>query len=158
LIVQTYGEKKWMLYPNYYSSVIDPSPIRNVYRGAPYKLESGPFDPFNPSFETPYTLFKYIDGYSVHLKPGDILWNPPYWWHAVQNIGDSIGVGYRWLAPWQAIKMSPLYFFLDLCATNPPIWKTYKLYQKDINLIHLAEYDKLDEYLASKEKEKLALD
>ena len=158
LFVQTYGEKKWMLYPNYYSSVIDPSPIRNVYRGAPYKLESGPFDPFDPSFETPYTLFKYIDGYSVHLKPGDILWNPPYWWHAVQNIGDSIGVGYRWLAPWQAFKMSPLYFFLDLCATNPPIRKAYKLYQKDINLIHLAEYDKLDEYLASKEKEKLALD
>ena len=37
-----------------------------------------------------------------------------------------------------------------MCAKNPPIWKAYKLYRKDVNLIHLAEYDKLDEYLENK--------
>ena len=153
LFVQTYGEKKWMLYPNYYAAIIDPDPVRNVYRGAPFKKESGPFDPFDPNYETPYTLFEYIDSYSVHLKPGDVLWNPPFYWHAVKNVGDSIGVGYRWLSPFYAFKCSPLYSFLDMCATNPPIWKAYKLYRKDINLIHLAEHNKLDDYLkAQKEK------
>jgi hypothetical protein len=151
--VQTFGEKKWILYPNYYAPVIDPSPIRNVYRGAPYKLQEGPVDPFNPDFKEPYTLYKYIDGYSVHLKPGDVFFNPPFWWHAVRNVGESIGVGYRWLAPIQAYKASPLYFFLDMCARKPSMWKAYKLYQKDINLIHLAEYDKLDEYLEKKKRE-----
>ena len=154
LFVQTHGEKKWVLYPNYYVPVIDPDPIRNVYRGAPYKTTEGPFNPVDPNFETPYTLYKYIDGYSVHLKPGDVLWNPPFYWHAVKNVGESIGVGYRWFAPFQMFKISRLYSFLDLCAVNPPFWKAYKLYRKDINLIHLAEFGKLDEYLKSKKEAK----
>ncbi len=39
---------------------------------------------------------------------------------------------------------------LDMLANNPPIWKAYSLYKKDINLIHLAEYDNLDKYLKEK--------
>lgn len=157
LFVQTHGEKKWMLYPNESVSVIDPSPIRNVYRSAPYKTESGPFDPFNPDYETPYTLFKYLDSYEVHLKPGDVFWNPPFYWHAVKNIGESIGVGYRWFSPFYMFKTSPLYSFLDLCVTNPPFWKAYQLYRKDINLIHLAEHGKLDKFLEDKGMEELHL-
>ncbi len=156
LFTQVHGEKQWVLYSHYYSSVIDPDPVRNVYRGAPYKTEEGPFDPFNPNFETPYTLYKYIDGFSVHLRPGDVLWNPPFYWHAVKNVGDSIGVGYRWLPPMYAYKTSFLYSFLDMCAKNPPIWKAYKLYKKDINLIHLAEYGRLEEYLKDKDSKSLA--
>lgn len=152
LFVQTHGEKKWSLIPNYYTPIIDPDPIRNAYRGAPYKSDEGSFNPFDPNYETPYTLYKYIDRYTAHLKPGDVLWNPPFYWHAVQNAGNSIGVGYRWLPPLYAWRISPLYMFLDLCATNPPIRKTYKLYRKDINLIHLAEYGRLDEYLEKKAK------
>lgn len=150
LFVQTHGEKKWILYPHYYTPIIDPSPVRNVYREAPSRKKNGAFDPFNPDFETPYNLYKYIDGYSAHLKPGDVLWNPPFYWHTVKNIGESIGVGYRWLAPFHAYKVSFLYSFLDMCAKNPPIWKAYKLYRKDVNLIHLAEYDQLEAYLKSK--------
>ena len=145
LFVQAYGEKKWVLYSNCYAPVIDPPPIRNVYRGAPSKKESGPFNPFEPNFEGPYELFKYIDGYSVHLKPGDVFWNPPFYWHAVLNPTDSIGVGYRWLSPLYSYKISPLYMTLDCMATKPPIWKAYSLYRKDINELHLAEMKTLEE-------------
>lgn len=144
LFVQVYGEKKWVLYSHYYSAIVDPDPIRNVYRSASGKLESGPFDPFENDPKGPYRLFKYIDGYSVHLKPGDVLWNPPFYWHAVKNETDSIGVGYRWLSPFYSFKISPLYMFLDLFSTKPPIWKSYKLYQKDINELHLAEMRNLE--------------
>lgn len=150
LFVQVYGEKEWVLYSHYYSVVIDPDPVRNVYRNAPTKEGEGPFDPFKPNYEGSYKLFKYIDGYSVHLNPGDVLWNPPFYWHAVKNVSDSIGVGYRWLAPLHSFKMSPFYMLLDMLANNPPIWKAYSLYKKDINLIHLAEYDNLDKYLKEK--------
>ncbi len=35
--------------------------------------------------------------------------------------------------------------FLDFFAKNPPIWKAWGLYKKDINELHLAEMKKLDE-------------
>lgn len=144
LFVQAYGEKHWVLYSHYYTAVIDPAPVANVYRGAPGKKEF-PFNPWQPDFEYPYHLFKYMDGYSVTLKPGDVLWNPPFYWHAVLNGSDSIGVGYRWLSPLYSYKISPLYMFLDLMARNPSIFKAYKLYRKDINELHLEERKKLEE-------------
>ena len=145
LFVQVYGEKKWTLYSHYYSPIVDPHPVRNVYRSAPGKRQTGPFNPFEPDYDYPFELYKYIDGYSVHLKPGDILWNPPFYWHAVKNVTDSIGVGYRWLSPFYSFKISPLYMLLDCFATKPPIWKAYSLYKKDINELHLAEFKKLEE-------------
>jgi Cupin-like domain len=156
LFVQAYGQKDWILYSHYFSMIIDPEPVRNVYRNAPYKKDGVPFDPFNPNYETPNTLYKYIDGYSVSLQPGDVFWNPPFYWHTVKNPTDSIGIGYRWTAPLYSFKIAPLYMLLDLFATNPPIWKSYKLLKKDQNLVHLAEAGKLDSYLKEKaEKEKL---
>jgi len=145
LFVQVYGEKKWVLYSHYYTPIVDPPPIGNIYRIAPPKKTEGPFNAFEPDYGAPYELFKYIDGYSVHLKPGDILWNPPFYWHTVQNETDSIGVGYRWVSPFYSFKISPLYMFLDLFARNPPIWKAWGLYKKDINELHLAEMKKLEE-------------
>lgn len=145
LFVQAYGEKKWVLYSHYYSAILDPGPIRNVYRSAASKRESGAFNPFILDFEEKYELFRYIDGYSVHLKPGDILWNPPFYWHAVLNETDSIGVGYRWLSPFYSFKVSPFYMMLDCFATRPPIWHSYRLYRKDINELHLAEVKNLEE-------------
>jgi hypothetical protein len=144
LFVQVYGEKKWMLYSHYYSPIFDPDPVRNVYRGASAKTKEGPFDPFKLDFSRPYHLFQYIDAYAVHLKPGDILWNPPFYWHAVKNIGDSIGVGYRTFSPFYSIQIAPLYMMLDIFATKPPIWKAYSLVKKDVNELHLAEMKRLE--------------
>ncbi len=153
LFTQVYGEKKWMLIPNYYTPVIDPSPINSIYRGAPYKSGDKPFDPFNPTFEPPYDLFRYVDMYTVTLKPGDVLWNPPYFWHAVKNLTPSIGVGYRWISPFYCLNTSVLYSLLDLFAVNPPIWKSYGMYKKDLNLVQLAETGRLDDYLATRNQE-----
>jgi hypothetical protein len=147
LFVQVYGQKDWILYSHYYTMVIDPLPVRNAYRNAPYKKNNAPFDPFNPDYETPYTLYKYIDGLSVSLQPGDVFWNPSFYWHAVKNVTDSIGVGYRWVAPFYAFKISPLYMFLDLFSRNPTLLKSYKLTRQDSNLIWLAESGQLDAYL-----------
>jgi hypothetical protein len=156
LFIQVWGEKNWILYPQYYTMVIDPDPVRNIYRNAPNRKDGKPFDPFAPDYSHPYELYKYIDGYSADLKPGDILWNPPHYWHTIKNPTDAIGMGYRWAAPFYAFKITPFYMFLDICAYNPPIWKYYKLLKKDSNLIHLAEVGKLDTYMKEKaEKEQL---
>ncbi|GAB4253342.1 MAG: hypothetical protein Kow0079_08800 [Vicingaceae bacterium] len=153
IFVQVHGVKEWRLYPIDYSIVIDPYPIKNIYRSAPYKTEEGPFDPFNPNYENPYSLYKYIDSYEAVLNPGDVLWNPPYWWHTIVNHGETIGVGYRWVNPFHYIKMSPLFAFLDLFATSPPIWKAYKIGHKNFHLMQLLENNKLDDYLKNYESQ-----
>ena len=154
LFIQVYGEKKWSLISPHYTCIIDPDPIRNVYRGAPFRLNNYPFNPFNPIFDKPYELFKYVDRYDIVLKPGDVFYNPPFWWHSVVNLSDSIGVGYRWLSRSHSFKMQPFYSFLDHLATKPPIWKGYKMLEKDVNLIHLSDGGRLKKYL--KEKNELA--
>ncbi len=146
LFVQTFGEKKWIIYPPYYTSVIDPRPVRNAYRGANFKTEKFEFDLFNPVYEPPFDKFKYIDHYETLLKPGDILWVPTFYWHTVINSTNSIGVGYRWFNPLVSFKIAPLYMFLDYFVTKPPIWKVIKLSKEDINLLLVAESGQLDKY------------
>ena len=154
LFVQAYGEKKWVIYSPFYNPVIEPQPVRNLYRSAPYR--SGvPFNPFDPDYAT-YPMYRYIDGYEVHLRPGDILFNPPYHWHSVRNLTDSVGVGYRWIAPLHCFKIDPLYSCLDIFATNPPIWKSIQLFKNDFNLVQLAETGQLREYLDAKAEQENA--
>ncbi len=33
--------------------------------------------------------FDQIEGYEAVLNPGEVLYNPPYWWHHVQSITPS---------------------------------------------------------------------
>lgn len=147
MFVQVYGEKKWKLIPHYYAAVIDPAPARNMYRSAPIR-NGKDFNAFDLNYED-YPLYKYVDMYEVHLKPGDVFFNPPYMWHTVQNPTDSIGVGYRTFTPFYSYFTSPLYAFLELFATKPPIWKTYRMYS-DVNLIHLKETGKDKEIMKKK--------
>jgi hypothetical protein len=149
LFVQVHGKKKWILYPSYYSMVMDPEPVRSVYRMPNIKSEHNSFNPFAPDYDA-YPGYQYIDHYETELEPGDILWNPPYYWHAVKNITNSIGIGYKWLQPALNFRLQPLYMFLDLFTSQPPLWKAIKLFNEDFNLLQLAEIGALDKYLKEK--------
>lgn len=142
LFVQTFGQKKWVIYPPYYTAIVDPLPVNNIYREASFERSGDTeFNHFRPDYTIKgFKNYEFIDKYTATLEPGDVLWNPPFYWHAVENNGDSIGVGYRWMAPFHAFKMARLYMFLELFGTTPPIWKSYKLYKKDVNLLRLEEY------------------
>jgi Cupin-like domain len=44
-----------------------------------------------------YRLYKYCPRFTVTLNPGDVLLNPPWWWHAVDNLTPtSVAVATRW--------------------------------------------------------------
>lgn len=151
LFTQVYGVKRWSLIPNYYAPVIDPPPIQTAYRSAS-QPGVGVFDPFNPVYDGPFEAYRYIDRFEAELQPGDVMWVPPLFWHAVQNETDSIGVGYRWLAPFYSFKKSPLYSLLDACVRKPNILDVYKLYAEDATLLLLAESGDLDEYLKHRDQ------
>lgn len=142
MFVQVHGEKEWRLIPNYYAPVIDPSPARNMYRSAPIR-NGKDFNPFENNYDD-FPLYRYIDTYKVHLKPGDVFFNSPYMWHAVKNPTDSIGIGYRTFTPWYSMRQAPLYAFLEMFAFNPPFWVSYKNYA-DVNLIQMIETGKIKE-------------
>jgi Cupin-like domain len=146
IFTQVYGEKDFYIFPPEQSVIFDPDPVQNVYRNGSYRNEKGEvFNPFEPDYEL-HPMYKYVDKVSVNLKAGDIFYNPPYWWHAVKNPSESIGVGYRWVSPINSFKRGPLYFFLDLFARNPSMLSSYKLAKEDINLIQLSQTGRLKEY------------
>lgn len=44
-----------------------------------------------------FPLFKYCPVYTAVLEPGDVLFNPPYWWHSIKNVTPtSVGCATRW--------------------------------------------------------------
>ncbi len=151
LFVQAYGTKEWILYPPALTTIIDPEPGVNFHRGAPFKIPEGPFNPFKPNYDPPYTLYRYVDRIKVTLQPGDVFFNPPHYWHGVENPTDAIGIGYRWISPWASFRSAPWYTFLDMI--DAPFNKNVYLNMKtDYNLVHMMEMGTYDEYLEEKKK------
>ena len=47
--------------------------------------------------EEAHPLVKWCPYYKATLSPGDVLLNPPWWWHAIKNISPtSVAVASRW--------------------------------------------------------------
>ena len=137
LFIQVSGKKHWIFYPSAFTAAVDPPPTHSEYRTI--KLGQPHFDPFSPDFDR-FPMFKYLDGLEAVLKPGDILWNPAYTWHAVRNLEDStFGVGYRWVTPASCFQLEPLYAALDCLATKPPIWRSFGLSRQSFQLLFLSQ-------------------
>lgn len=142
LFVMVHGEKSWMMHPMSSAAFIDPrSTESGMYRTGPWRNGS-PYNPFKPDF-VGHPLCEFMDSYHVKLYPGDVLYNPPYWWHTVRNDTNSIGIGYRWINMGYNLKHHPLYAFLDLTARNPPFFKSLKLWNSTVNKVFLAEKNRL---------------
>jgi hypoxia-inducible factor 1-alpha inhibitor (HIF hydroxylase) len=48
-----------------------------------------------------YPRFSEAKGVTVILEPGDVLYLPPYWWHHVESLTETIGINF-WLEMKQA--------------------------------------------------------
>ena len=72
-------------------------------------------------------FYKKAKGWHVVLEPGDILYNPPFFWHEVHNLDITVGFGYRWFSVNEIVKSSMIKFILTLIATNPSIRQAKKL-------------------------------
>jgi hypothetical protein len=114
LFTQVYGNKHWYIYGPENSAIFDPPVTRTPYF-------QSMFDPDSPDFQT-FPNAHYLQTWECELKAGDVLFNPPSWWHQVTNLNNSIGVGFRWFYLPENIKSSLTQTLLTLFATNPPIW------------------------------------
>lgn len=112
--VNVYGRKRWLLFSPKYNPFIY-SPV-NWCPGVfgtevnPYRME-----------EERFKLWKYVEMYVADLEPGDVLFNPPFWWHYVENHSHNISIGLRWYNWATAMKASRTQNLLAVLATNPPM-------------------------------------
>ena len=118
LFTQIYGKKHWYLYPPEYDIIFNPPITKSPYFHSLFNPEKADYKEF------PHT--KYITTWECELEAGDILYNPPSWWHHVTNTSDSIGIGFRWFSIKDSLKMSLTQTLLTLLSTNPPIWYAAK--------------------------------
>jgi hypothetical protein len=115
LFVNIHGRKRWFII----SPLYDPALESPVNRGP--GVFGSEFDPSDPDFEA-FPMCRYLDWYEVTLEPGDVLYNPPFYWHHVTNVTDNVSVGVRWYRFRDAMRAAPLQNLLSLIATNPTMW------------------------------------
>jgi hypothetical protein len=82
IFVQVYGRKVWQIIPPYYTHLL------YNYRGVFSEV-----DIENPDYEK-YPLFQKIPIIEVTLEPGDAIFMPVGWWHAVKSLDISISMSF----------------------------------------------------------------
>ena len=67
-----------------------------------------------------YPLYNAIPKLKIILEPGDLLINPPWWWHAINNKTDvTISVATRWAITQNYHRQNPTFDLIqDLTATE----------------------------------------
>jgi hypothetical protein len=118
LFTQVVGQKHWYLISPKYDPVLRPLNLR-----APYFHTD--FDPAKPDYEK-YPAAEFIDIYECLLNPGDVLFNPPSYWHQIDNPSASIGVGFRWFSLYDSLKLNSAQTFLTFFSLNPTIFTATK--------------------------------
>jgi hypothetical protein len=116
LFVEIYGRKRWWIFDPDYAPVFRPPMLRSTYF----------ISPVDASQPEKSEIMKHVRGFQTILEPGDVLYNPPFWWHQVENLTATIGVGVRWFGLPSILKASTTQALLTLMATNPPIWVARK--------------------------------
>lgn len=78
-----------------------------------------------------FPLYQLAPKMTITLQPGDILMNPPWNWHMVENLdGDSIGVATRWFLSSNQFYQNSVHSTLQFFSSY--MWNIY--YGKMLNL------------------------
>ncbi|RKH68633.1 cupin-like domain-containing protein [Corallococcus llansteffanensis] len=88
-----YGRKKWTFLHPLYSIAMNPTLMNKGYFiGSPVKALAP-----KGFIEANFPLYNRVPKLTITLEPGDLLINPPWWWHTVKNVTPStIAVATRW--------------------------------------------------------------
>ena len=108
--VQVTGKKIWWIYPPSVNKWIQPQP-----RAYHWVSDLVP-PPFNPE-----SLLARLPHYKIELEAGDILYNPPYFWHYVFTAEPSIALAYKWVNLFHCLKVSPMMTIAPFFCKFSPI-------------------------------------
>lgn len=85
---QVFGCKKIILYHPEERDNLYPYDTRLLYNTAQV-------DPINPDYKK-FPKFKKTKGLMCYLKPGEMLYIPPGWWHYVVSLTPSFSISFWW--------------------------------------------------------------
>ncbi len=94
VFMNIYGRKEWFFIHPKYSFWLYAELQKNG------SAADSPVDHNTPASEQAdkYPLFQQVPFYRAVLEPGDVMVNPPWWWHAINNKTDAtIACAVRWL-------------------------------------------------------------
>lgn len=105
-----YGRKKWnFVHPRYSLAMSSTIMNKGFFVGSFIKHRSP-----KKFIEEHTPLYNRIPRLSIVLEPGDILFNPPWWWHAVDNQTDStISVATRWRLEKEYIRQNKTFDLVE---------------------------------------------
>lgn len=88
---QIEGVKKWTFVDPRWTMFMFPAINRNaIYQSCAIKDPNTVINRYKP-------LWRVEPRYSAVLERGDVLLNPPWWWHCIENLSDSsVAVATRW--------------------------------------------------------------
>ncbi len=99
VFMNIYGRKEWFFVaPKYSFWMYAELQMNGSAADSPVDHNTSPADQADK-----YPLFQHVPVYRAVLEPGDVMINPPWWWHAINNKTDAtIACAVRWLS--QATK------------------------------------------------------
>ena len=103
LFRQMAGRKKWYFIPPDQTPYLRAKVFRNGYAATSHTTQ-----PCVEQSGSPW--FSRLVRYTATLEPGDLLINPPWWWHSVENLQDDemiAGVATRFIAGRRALLVDP---------------------------------------------------
>ena len=113
------GTKRWALIPCKYLPLINPSTDGFGYNHSEAQV-TGKIDDRFPGFES-------IDRMEAVLQPGDVYFNPPWMWHAVENDSPTIGVRCGFVHPKGMVAASvTLTMTRIFAARNPSLFEAFR--------------------------------
>jgi hypothetical protein len=92
LFVQIYGRKEWTFVAPEYSLSMYPVTRRDMFYAASHLDWKKTFDALD---REGFPLYRYVPKLVTMLEPGDVLFSPQWWWHAVDTPEPAIGVATR---------------------------------------------------------------
>lgn len=116
IYIQIHGIKKWVIY----------RPEDRIFLDAITERRPYFFSKHIPDTENSENkIARFATKYEIILEPGDVLVVPPFYWHYVENITDSIGVAYKFADIITSYKSSKLLTFLFFLSTKPSIFYSF---------------------------------
>ena len=124
-----YGQKKWTFaHPKYSAAMYTSNFNKGIFVGSLVKHKAP-----KRFIETEFPLYNRIPKLTITLEPGDMLINPPWWWHAVDNISPvSIAIATRWEILVENQRQNPLYDFVQSFRTERLSIEGKKMSESDV--------------------------
>ena len=135
------GEKRWTL--------VSPDQSARMYPEIGRNNHGLYFDSAIPATPAPnldsvhaaYPRFAGVTYLTAHLRPGDVLFNPPWWWHQVENLTETVAAAHRFNPKnWRPNAMTA--YFYALCVASRPrfLWDVAQGKTMSDDATHLADH------------------